>query len=111
MDWLSSCRLIVTSDSLGLHLALALKRKTVALFGPTPPEQVYMYGCGIKLTPLCDRDCVPCFQPKCCFATDCMQYISVDMVVEAIQTLMTGQIAQTPAQQNDADAELATVSR
>ena len=109
MDWLGSCRLIVTSDSLGLHLALALQKKTVALFGPTPPEQVYMYGCGVKLTPVCDRDCVPCFQPKCGFGENCMEYISVDMVVEAVQTLLTGETTLAPARQNDADAELATV--
>ncbi len=88
IDWLASCRLIITCDSLGLHLSLALRKNIVALFGPTPPEQVYMYGQGIKLTPSCLRTCVPCFQPRCDFGRSCMEYISVDMVLEAVDLLL-----------------------
>lgn len=88
IEWLASCRLIVTCDSLGLHLGLGLKKKIVALFGPTPPEQVYMYGCGMKLTPLCERSCVPCFQSRCDFERNCMEYITVDMVLEAVNMLV-----------------------
>jgi len=88
IDWLSSCRLIITCDSLGLHLGLGLRKKIVALFGPTPPEQVYMYGCGVKLTPVCDRDCIPCFQPDCTNGRLCMEHITVEMVVEAVESLL-----------------------
>lgn len=88
IDWLNSCRLIITTDSLGLHLALGLRKKVVALFGPTPSEQVYMYGCGLKITPACDRDCLPCFQSKCAYTTNCMEYITTDMVIEAVQTVL-----------------------
>ena len=35
MDWIHSCHLIVTNDSLGMHLAIALKKKVVVFFGPT----------------------------------------------------------------------------
>ena len=35
IDWINGCQLIVTSDSLGLHVAIALDKKIVALFGPT----------------------------------------------------------------------------
>jgi heptosyltransferase-2 len=48
-DWVNSCRLIITNDSLGLHLAIALKKKVVALFGPSNPNEVHMYGRGMKL--------------------------------------------------------------
>ncbi len=88
IDWLASCRLIITCDSLGLHLSLALGRKIIALFGPTPPEQVYMYGCGQKITPLCDRHCIPCFQSKCHYDHTCMEYISVEMVLDAVKNLI-----------------------
>lgn len=88
VDWLNSCRLIVTTDSLGLHLALGLRKKIVALFGPTPPEQVHMYDCGIKLTPGCDRDCVPCFQARCAYKKSCMEYLTVDMVLEAVEMVL-----------------------
>jgi heptosyltransferase-2 len=48
-DWVNSCRLIITNDSLGLHLAIALKKKVVALFGPSNPNEVHIYGRGKKL--------------------------------------------------------------
>jgi heptosyltransferase-2 len=48
--WIAACDLIVTTDSLGLHLALALRKKVVALFGPTPSHQVYFYGRGTALS-------------------------------------------------------------
>jgi heptosyltransferase-2 len=40
MEWIASCKQIVTNDSLGLHIALALERKVVAMFGPTPASEV-----------------------------------------------------------------------
>lgn len=40
MEWIASCKLIVTNDSLGLHVALALSRRVVALFGPTYASEV-----------------------------------------------------------------------
>jgi len=97
IEWLATCRLIVTCDSLGLHLGIGLKRKMVGLFGPTPPEQIYMYGCGIKLTPICDRNCIPCFEPRCIQESCCMEHITVDMVLEAIRTLISVPEQVTPS--------------
>jgi heptosyltransferase-2 len=89
IDWLASCRLIITCDSLGLHLSLAIKNsKLIALFGPTSPEQIYLYGKGIKITPACNRSCVPCYQARCDFDDPCMNYLSVDMVVDAVEMLI-----------------------
>ena len=46
MDWIKSCACIITCDSLGMHLALAYGKKVVALFGPSPSQEVYMYDQG-----------------------------------------------------------------
>jgi len=91
IDWLASCRLIITCDSLGLHLSLGLKKKIVALFGPTPPEQVYMYGCGVKLTPTCEQQCVPCFASRCNLSQSCMESITVETAIDAIEMLLSPQ--------------------
>ena len=48
-DWINSCQMIITNDSLGLHLSIALRKKVVALFGPSNPNEVHMYGRGKKL--------------------------------------------------------------
>lgn len=91
IDWLASCRLIISSDSLGLHLCLALQKKVVALFGPTPAGQVHLYGCGTKLTPACRRTCIPCFGSQCRFTDSCMEHISVEMVIESVDALLESQ--------------------
>jgi heptosyltransferase-2 len=49
VNWINSCEVLVTNDSLGLHLAIALGRKFVALFGPTLEHEVYSYGLGSKI--------------------------------------------------------------
>ena len=36
MDWINTCRMLITNDSLGLYLGLALGKKVLGLFGPTP---------------------------------------------------------------------------
>ena len=39
---------VVCSDTLGMHLAIALKKKIVVLFGPTCPQEIDLYGRGVK---------------------------------------------------------------
>ena len=50
IEWVNSCKLLVTNDSLGLHIAHALDKRIVALFGPTLSNEVYVKR-GVKLLP------------------------------------------------------------
>ncbi len=50
MDWINSCKTIITNDSLGLHIALALGKRVIALFGPTSSIEV-LGNRLVKLTP------------------------------------------------------------
>ncbi len=43
------CDFVVSADTLAMHLAIALKKKVVALFGPTCAQEVDLYGRGIKM--------------------------------------------------------------
>jgi len=45
----SICNLFIVSDSLGLHIALALKRKTICLIGTTLPNELGTYGIGERV--------------------------------------------------------------
>jgi len=89
MDWVGSCRLIVTNDSLGMHLAIALERKVVALFGPTFSHHVHLYGLGGKVSSpeSCDR--APCYEPICGMENvACMEGITVEKVLEEVEKLL-----------------------
>jgi heptosyltransferase-2 len=75
---ISACNLVVTTDSLGLHISLALKRKTICLIGPTSFSEIDMYGFGEKI--LAKSDCT------CCFKKDCrsMESIDIEEIIENI---------------------------
>ena len=88
MDWINSCRLLVTNDSLGLHIALALQKKIVVLYGPTNPNETCFYGRGEALYPDLDRPCIPCLEPVCSRESHCMEYIAAATVLEAIERLL-----------------------
>lgn len=88
MDWINSCRVIVTNDSLGMHLAIALKKKFIALFGPSSCREVYLYGLGKILTPKVNYPCIPCLQRECSQKKNCMHFISPDSVKKEIELLL-----------------------
>lgn len=85
IDWINSCKLIVTADTLGLHLGLALKKRIVALFGPTSAYEVYFYNCGSFLLPEAPYKCIPCFKPHCDKERQCMEYITPQKVKERVE--------------------------
>lgn len=92
IDWINSCRLLISNDSLGLHIALALGKPVVALFGPTVAEEVDGPDL-IRLTPPLDWDCIPCLEAHCPHAQPCMQHISVSHVESAVRKLLNKETA------------------
>ena len=88
MDWIHGGTLIVTCDSLGMHLGLALKKKVIALFGPTPSEQIYMYGRGVIVRSdwACPR--TPCMLAECERGGACMSETKPESVFRIIQNLL-----------------------
>jgi heptosyltransferase-2 len=84
MDWLNSCRSIVTNDSLGTHLALALRKRVIGLFGPTPDQEYQLYGRGTILLPDPTPSCRPCFKRSCERGRNCMEDITVERVFEEV---------------------------
>jgi len=89
IDWINSCRLLVTNDSLGLHIALALRKKVVVLFGPTNPNETYFYGLGEVLCSDAPCSCIPCLDRVCSQETHCMEYISASAVLKSVERLLS----------------------
>jgi heptosyltransferase-2 len=85
IDWINSCKLIITADSLGLHLGLALNKKVIALFGPTSHREIYFYNRGSFLLPEAPYQCVPCLRAYCDKEKQCMEYIFPERVKERIE--------------------------
>jgi ADP-heptose:LPS heptosyltransferase len=87
------CDVVVTGDTLAMHIALALRRRAVILFGPTSAPEIETYGLGEKVLP--DMGCLSCYKNACDFVPNCMDLISVGMVEEAVSRQL--QIAREAA--------------
>ena len=93
MDWIAGCKVLVTNDSLGVHLALAMKKSVVVLFGSTSGEEIYYYGRGASIYPkfgnmLNEYQCVPCYNPTCKKEKHCMDFIDLDDIVENVKSFL-----------------------
>ncbi|MDD5428225.1 MAG: lipopolysaccharide heptosyltransferase II [Candidatus Omnitrophica bacterium] len=83
--------LVVANDTGPMHLAVAMKAKTIALFGPTSPQLTGPYGEGrykvIFKNDTCD---VPCYDFTC-MDNRCMSAIKVeDVLKESLSMLGEG---------------------
>jgi len=79
---MSHTNVVVTGDTLAMHLALALGKRTVVLFGPTSAAEIELYGLGEKVVP--SMSCLSCYKTSCDFAPNCMDLITTDMVESAV---------------------------
>jgi ADP-heptose:LPS heptosyltransferase len=69
------CRVIITSDSLALHVAVANGVPVVGFFGPTSAAEIDLFGRGRKVvTPL---SCRCCYLTSCDVRPHCMESIEV----------------------------------
>ncbi|MDD2751988.1 MAG: glycosyltransferase family 9 protein, partial [Candidatus Omnitrophica bacterium] len=87
MDWINSCKMIITQDSLGMHLGLAFDKKILILFGPTDHKEVYTYGKARIIFPNQKCKFMPCIKPACKSGLHCMDTVDLDKVMKAVKSL------------------------
>ena len=83
---LAQCRLLLTNDSGPMHLAAALGKPVVALFGSTEPALTGPLPSTSPAHAILRHapPCSPCFLRKCPIDFRCMTSIRVEEVVEAV---------------------------
>ena len=78
---------IIGNDTGNLHMASAVGTKSIGLFGPMSVEKWKPLGDNIIIKS--NRDCVPCnLKKKCKNYKACMNDISVEQVIEAVDSLV-----------------------
>ena len=88
INWMSSCRLIVTCETLGKHLASGLRKKVVAIVGSAESNE-FSYSRITSLKPSL-RNCMPCNSPECKFGKGCLNEISPRKVADTVLNVLGG---------------------
>jgi heptosyltransferase-2 len=83
------CDLVITGDTFGMHLAIALKKYVIVWFGVSCWSEIELYGRGVKLIPE-GLECSPCWKHQCPYNLECIQMIDLDGIVKEVQSYRTG---------------------
>ncbi|MCP3952936.1 MAG: glycosyltransferase family 9 protein [Desulfobacterales bacterium] len=88
-EWINACRLLVTNDSFGLHIAIALRKPVVALIGPTTYHETHLYGLGSILHPAeLECEAYPCRKASCLhYDYSCISLITPQQVFREIESI------------------------
>jgi heptosyltransferase-1 len=86
IEWIRLSALLVTNDTGPMHIAAALGKPVVAVFGPTEPRRTGPYG-QAEMALQSDLPCVPCLKPRCARANplECLLAISPATVYARVQ--------------------------
>ena len=74
-------QLVITGDSFGMHIAIALKKYVIAWFGLSCWSEIDLYDRGVKLFPE-NLFCAPCWKKICPYNLECIQMIDLERIVE-----------------------------
>lgn len=77
------CQVMVSGDTLALHVAIALRKRLVAYFGPTSDAEIDLYGRGEKVLPTAPCQCY--YQNQCSQKISCMDNLRESDMMAAVQ--------------------------
>jgi len=93
----AACDIVISGDSLGMHMAIAMQKWTVAWFGPTCAHEIDLYDRGVHV--LSQATCTPCWKRSCQKTTMCYDLVDqshiIDGVKKGIQWLMLSSIPRS----------------
>jgi lipopolysaccharide heptosyltransferase I len=86
VEWIRLCELMITNDTGPMHVAAALDKPLVAIFGPTEPTRTGPYK---KLDSVIQGSlpCIPCMKPHCTFERprECLSAIPPELVALEVE--------------------------
>lgn len=78
-----ACDLVVSGDSLGMHMAIAREKFVIAWFGPTCAQEIDLYERGIKI--LSKVSCGPCWKRDCSRPQMCYDHVDLKEIHNALE--------------------------
>ncbi len=86
--WMDATDLVLSGCSLGLHIALGLKKAVICWFGVSCIQEIDVYDRGVKLQ--AEVNCSPCWRKSCDQPVKCYDQVSPERVMAA-----TGELIRT----------------
>jgi lipopolysaccharide heptosyltransferase II len=92
IEWIRLSRLTITNDTGPMHVAAALGRPVIAVFGPTAPWNTGPYRQLDHVIQATGLPCVPCLKSKCAYREPlaCLHSIKPDLVFEKVCEELAG---------------------
>ena len=90
IEWVRRCDLLITNDTGPMHVAAALGKPLVALFGPTEPRRTGPYGQLENVLRL-DLPCSPCLKSTCAYekTDECLRALPPALVFACVEKLLS----------------------
>lgn len=82
--FMNICDIVITGDSFGMHLAIALKKYVIAWFGLSCWSEIDLFERGEKLIPE-GLECAPCWKKKCPYNLECIEMIDLKRITELVK--------------------------
>lgn len=77
------CNVLISADTLAMHIGIALGKYTIAFFGPTPYLEIEFYANGKAIFP--NLDCIGCMKKVVCEKKpNCMDLLDEMAIVETV---------------------------
>ncbi|MFC1582884.1 glycosyltransferase family 9 protein [Planctomycetota bacterium] len=81
IGFIDLCDIIITGDTMAVHIGIALKKFMVPFFTLTCPAELDLYDRGVKIA--CELDCAPCWKREC-DDLRCITEMDLDRIVKGV---------------------------
>lgn len=84
------CDFIICGDTLPMHLAVGHGKHVLAIFGPTCPQEIDLYGRGEII--MSSIECAPCYKRTCDIIEHCMVRIPAELVFKKAREIIQAKL-------------------
>ena len=94
IEWIRLSQLVVTNDTGPMHVAAALRKPVLAVFGPTNPDLTGPYGQRERVLRSNGLPCIPCMKSSCSYSLPlaCLRAITPEMVGARAREILCGSL-------------------
>jgi ADP-heptose:LPS heptosyltransferase len=86
--WMDTADMVLSGCSLGMHIAIALKKPTIAWFGVSCLQEVDLYDRGVRLQ--AEVGCSPCWKKSCDNEPKCFDQVAPKRIVDESRNILKG---------------------